>query len=59
MVIDHRNILTVNNRMCSRWLFTIETIEIHYQNTPVFPFIGTFWSILGFIEILNVIFFRF
>ena len=32
MVIDHQNISTVDNRTCSRWLFTVETIEIHYRN---------------------------
>ena len=59
MVIDCQNVSTVNNRTHSRWLFIIKTIEIHYQNAPVFPFISTFWSILGFIQVLNVIFLDF
>ena len=45
-----KHISTVNNCTHSRWLFTIETIEIHYRDAPVFPFISTFESILGFIE---------
>ena len=32
MVIDHQNISIVNNRMHSKWLLTIETLQIHYQN---------------------------
>ena len=29
-VIDHQNVLTVNNHMHLRWLLTVETIVIHY-----------------------------
>ena len=32
MVIDHQNVSILNNRMPSRWLLTIETHQIHYQN---------------------------
>ena len=42
MVIGCQNILTVNSHMHSRQLFTIKTIEIHYQNAPGFPFISNF-----------------
>ena len=32
MVIDHQNILMVNNRMRLGWLSTIKMDKIHYQN---------------------------
>ena len=35
MVIDHRNVLMVNNRI-GIWLLTIETLQIHYQNALYF-----------------------
>ena len=42
MVIDNQNVLTVNNHMHLRWLFTVKTIEIHYQNAHFSPFLEHF-----------------
>ena len=42
MVIDRQNVLTVNNHMHLRWLFTVETIAIHYRNTHFFHLLQPF-----------------